>query len=104
MPSFFLMIRRPPRSTLFPYTTLFRSYSHERVVRDDGEIVCRESVRFEYAEIVYLPSVEYHLPPQYVVHLDSPVVGREQPDCAGLTGACVPVRPFSIVMEHPAPL
>src|SRR5690349_23774875 len=25
---FFLMIRRPPRSTLFPYTTLFRSYGH----------------------------------------------------------------------------
>src|SRR5256884_8571472 len=27
---FFLMIRRPPRSTLFPYTTLFRSF-------DDGD-------------------------------------------------------------------
>src|SRR4029434_997774 len=26
--SFFLMIRRPPRSTLFPYTTLFRSHPH----------------------------------------------------------------------------
>src|SRR5256886_15610987 len=26
LPFFFLMIRRPPRSTLFPYTTLFRSY------------------------------------------------------------------------------
>src|SRR3989442_2773591 len=26
---FFLMIRRPPRSTLFPYTTLFRSRSVE---------------------------------------------------------------------------
>src|SRR3990167_2208665 len=25
---FFLMIRRPPRSTLFPYTTLFRSFVH----------------------------------------------------------------------------
>src|SRR6201993_5453406 len=25
---FFLMIRRPPRSTLFPYTTLFRSMHH----------------------------------------------------------------------------
>src|ERR1022692_2856371 len=25
IPVFFLMIRRPPRSTLFPYTTLFRS-------------------------------------------------------------------------------
>src|SRR2546430_10308160 len=27
---FFLMIRRPPRSTLFPYTTLFRSASRSR--------------------------------------------------------------------------
>src|SRR3712207_7315591 len=42
---FFLMIRRPPRSTLFPYTTLFRSGSHDcslghlgsqgHLVRDD---------------------------------------------------------------------
>src|SRR5438552_14102614 len=30
-PFFFLIIRRPPRSTLFPYTTLFRSrFSHVR--------------------------------------------------------------------------
>src|SRR2546430_7567241 len=28
---FFLMIRRPPRSTLFPYTTLFRSTQDEQV-------------------------------------------------------------------------
>src|SRR5260221_9101034 len=28
---FFLMIRRPPRSTLFPYTTLFRSAIAERL-------------------------------------------------------------------------
>src|SRR3712207_9422759 len=35
--SFFLMIRRPPRSTLFPYTTLFRSLeAAERVVARDG--------------------------------------------------------------------
>src|ERR1041385_6352799 len=27
---FFLMIRRPPRSTLFPYTTLFRSHPRTR--------------------------------------------------------------------------
>src|SRR5436853_3094457 len=26
---FFLMIRRPPRSTLFPYTTLFRSCARQ---------------------------------------------------------------------------
>src|SRR3712207_8200719 len=29
---FFLMIRRPPRSTLFPYTTLFRSLPRPRAV------------------------------------------------------------------------
>src|SRR2546427_1794777 len=29
-PFFFLMIRRPPRSTLFPYTTLFRSRATRR--------------------------------------------------------------------------
>src|SRR6202521_3606255 len=27
----FLMIRRPPRSTLFPYTTLFRSQAEDRI-------------------------------------------------------------------------
>src|SRR5204862_6289223 len=31
---FFLMIRRPPRSTLFPYTTLFRSWLKQR--RQEG--------------------------------------------------------------------
>src|SRR3712207_8889113 len=30
---FFLMIRRPPRSTLFPYTTLFRSVLSETRMR-----------------------------------------------------------------------
>src|SRR3712207_7778923 len=49
---FFLMIRRPPRSTLFPYTTLFRSvgalvgagaalwvFASERRDRDKAELV-----------------------------------------------------------------
>src|SRR5689334_24202740 len=29
---FFLMIRRPPRSTLFPYTTLFRSRDQMKLI------------------------------------------------------------------------
>src|SRR3712207_7503992 len=36
---FFLMIRRPPRSTLFPYTTLFRSHplgERERALEPDA--------------------------------------------------------------------
>src|SRR5437868_13334740 len=32
---FFLMIRRPPRSTLFPYTTLFRSFDTD----DEADLV-----------------------------------------------------------------
>src|SRR5437763_16042241 len=33
---FFLMTRRPPRSTLFPYTTLFRSIQYRLVTISDG--------------------------------------------------------------------
>src|SRR2546430_6227920 len=41
---FFLMIRRPPRSTLFPYTTLFRSRDLEvHSKRDDR--ACRPAAR-----------------------------------------------------------
>src|SRR5438034_7043946 len=35
---FFLMIRRPPRSTLFPYTTLFRSSARNRLVDFDRQL------------------------------------------------------------------
>src|SRR5437667_12679363 len=39
---FFLMIRRPPRSTLFPYTTLFRSESlHARPVQHSAALLRR---------------------------------------------------------------
>src|SRR6266496_5536712 len=40
---FFLMIRRPPRSTLFPYTTLFRS--HPRRPRGGGHRLDRAHAR-----------------------------------------------------------
>src|SRR5256885_9796336 len=33
------MIRRPPRSTLFPYTTLFRSGGHDSVCHSTREFV-----------------------------------------------------------------
>src|SRR3989442_10357848 len=38
------MIRRPPRSTLFPYTTLFRSVADERVVRSAARGPSRHGV------------------------------------------------------------
>src|SRR5256885_8652883 len=36
------MIRRPPRSTLFPYTTLFRSHSSVPIVRQKLRLVRRD--------------------------------------------------------------
>src|SRR3712207_7107927 len=45
---FFLMIRRPPRSTLFPYTTLFRSRARhglpDRFVLYQGTLQPRKNV------------------------------------------------------------
>src|SRR5207248_3829803 len=42
---FFLLLRRPPRSTLFPYTTLFRSVQPEREWRRGRTIDTRFMVR-----------------------------------------------------------
>src|SRR3712207_7922477 len=43
---FFLMIRRPPRSTLFPYTTLFRSPSYgDATVLSSGLTRCTSDPR-----------------------------------------------------------
>src|ERR1041384_8477551 len=38
---FFLMIRRPPRSTLFPYTTLFRSDD----IATDPQVTCTKTLQ-----------------------------------------------------------
>src|SRR5687767_15935110 len=72
---FFLMIRRPPRSTLFPYTTLFRSQTGDRrpvsnpglvlqvadpqaAHRLDGEIVELVGVRAPAGECNSLAAVD----------------------------------------------
>src|SRR5438034_6241202 len=42
---FFLLLRRPPRSTLFPYTTLFRSRGPARAHRPRGGLDRQEHPR-----------------------------------------------------------
>src|SRR5574338_1330826 len=44
---FFLMIRRPPRSTLFPYTTLFRSSRGMKVYLDSVVNHTADVIRYE---------------------------------------------------------
>src|SRR3712207_7046628 len=61
---FFLMIRRPPRSTLFPYTTLFRSevvqapdqLSLAGAARD-GWVYCRLKAHLGRLECILVPNV-----------------------------------------------
>src|SRR3989442_5834923 len=55
------MIRRPPRSTLFPYTTLFRSHAGNHVdpdqmpahvdARDHGSLADRKSTRLNSSHV-----------------------------------------------------
>src|SRR2546422_2131428 len=47
---FFLMIRRPPRSTLFPYTTLFRSGQDDDVVAEPGRLPGQELERSRHLD------------------------------------------------------
>src|SRR2546425_9489406 len=56
---FFLMIRRPPRSTLFPYTTLFRSFPSGDIVpltRRQREIL--DFISTQISAQGYAPSFE----------------------------------------------
>src|SRR2546427_9541850 len=56
------MIRRPPRSTLFPYTTLFRSPA-KRVARDEAQVFRCVSKKYwappaGHVELIILGQIE----------------------------------------------
>src|SRR3712207_8410954 len=78
MTVFFLMIRRPPRSTLFPYTTLFRSHvlGSERLVELGHEL------RGGLGEVTREPQRLCHAP-AVVRHRARGRVDRESVDLVG---------------------
>src|ERR1035441_3924860 len=67
---FFLMIRRPPRSTLFPYTTLFRSYSSALVL--SHQLGSGQGVAWMSANLgeVLLRACEYTRSGQYLAEAE----------------------------------
>src|SRR2546422_2872714 len=53
------MIRRPPRSTLFPYTTLFRSHARERTDQRDERVNVRPAAEHHRSQdVVDIPHEE----------------------------------------------
>src|SRR2546430_514214 len=73
---FFLMIRRPPRSTLFPYTTLFRSAARLRQGDVDPELA------------VLAPLFEEHAPAMVAAALLA--LGRQSPSTSELAAPAEP--------------
>src|SRR3712207_8020684 len=71
---FFLMIRRPPRSTLFPYTTLFRSILERQELVGDGH---REALEHLLPKVSRLRGVQAHVRFHEVLQLR--VVPVQQP-------------------------
>src|SRR3712207_8046630 len=63
------MIRRPPRSTLFPYTTLFRSMRDLHELRKEGEISEDDERRAE-AELQTLTN-------RYIERVDAALSDKE---------------------------
>src|SRR5258708_22306035 len=63
---FFLMIRRPPRSTLFPYTTLFRSiiiFPHAARIGIDDVLEIGHAIgeRQQLVDLLFVQSQAHHL-------------------------------------------
>src|SRR5438093_8692541 len=55
---FFLMIPRPPRSTLFPYTTLFRSLEPPHFFANNANSAVRRDLWEQHAFDEHLPGLE----------------------------------------------
>src|SRR2546430_16398443 len=96
---FFLMIRRPPRSTLFPYTTLFRSLGLASCVRFLGQ-VSNTDVVYRHLDLLVLPSRSEGLPNTMLEAMgaDVPVVATAVgavPEAVGTSSAAPLVAPGS---------
>src|SRR5256885_2684442 len=67
------MIRRPPRSTLFPYTTLFRSFTDMlRVAAGTGALDHLDTAQMIQAQKMYLAQVRDDRSEEHTSELQSP--------------------------------
>src|SRR3712207_9505915 len=85
---FFLMIRRPPRSTLFPYTTLFRSYARSRrwALRREGLMLLLATLTVGGTVAMYVVMPKGFLPTQDTGLIVATVEGPEDASFGRMAG------------------
>src|SRR2546429_2105372 len=74
------MIRRPPRSTLFPYTTLFRS----RVSTPASTLYAPTDVEFTWSDGQLEVTKHFHFDHSYLVRVETSAKRNGNPTNAGL--------------------
>src|SRR6266496_1519299 len=120
---FFLMIRRPPRSTLFPYTTLFRSNDAHPALQQlvlllrtiaarlvpgaRNVVVTNRAVELTHRE-VYVPSIDavVEMPGAVDIGLQdfaAELVMNDERRHAALAGCRVVMLPAAAGLDRPRP-
>src|SRR5438874_7638480 len=94
------MIRRPPRSTLFPYTTLFRSYAGvgarlPKCCGDAGDAVGRSPVEFADEDRKSTRLNSSHVEISYAVFCLKKKKKRAKIQTNQFTNACHPAEKLS---------
>src|SRR2546430_14315020 len=87
------MIRRPPRSTLFPYTTLFRSTTA-------NDKPAASALREHRARAHGLARSSAQLGRRSCRHVTGPVVGSQRMERVGCPGLSTPFRPVAVRSEE----
>src|SRR2546425_5749210 len=99
------MIRRPPRSTLFPYTTLFRSNpavkdifkGHDRIVPFVGDVASEETAR----SVVALTRSEEHTSElQSLAYLVCRLLLEKKKTLEAYLNAPYPILSFTILVPY----
>src|SRR5260370_12934159 len=97
------MIRRPPRSTLFPYTTLFRSAELQGTVKTGAVehelLLGLESFRFEMDTLMLRANPTAANP--YAINIYNPIYGGARPVPTANTDTFQRQRNTALYLHHP---
>src|SRR2546428_4046221 len=95
---FFLMIRRPPRSTLFPYTTLFRSLT-DHVVHDLNQAPRLPFDDEAFDGAMCAVSIQYVIHPLSLFRQVRRVLRQAAPFVVSFSNRCFPTKAAAVWLD-----